>query len=314
MIFQLEDLFISADDFEVHKERQLGEGSWAAAYIARRLSDNKQFVAKIYKTFGKNDQKLIMRAALANQILEHPAILKFYGISFHSLEDPYIFEPTIILEYMPNGTLRDILDKERNGLANENWSTTKKYIILLGIAHAMKYMNEKGFIHRDIKPENILLDANYYPQISGFTLCRIFPHPLKKSMEMEMSTGIGTPLYMAPEILKNDNDEYGIAVDVYSFSILAYELVTGNAPYDDTKSFIRLFTDVLKGLRPTFSDDVTQPMKDLISRCWNEDPDERPSFDEIYDLLANDYNSFFHYDLDEDEIQEYIDTLNQQQQ
>ena len=67
----------------------------------------------------------------------------------------------------------------------------------------------------------------------------------------------------------------------------------------------------MSGVRPTFSDDVTEPMRELISRCWNDDPGERPEFGEIYEKLANDYKSYFQFNVDEDEIQEYIDLLNQ---
>ena len=221
---QVENLFFPIEDFEVDKRKPLGRGAWAEVFIAERSSDHQLFAAKIYIDGKASDQKMIMMAALAQQKLEHPAILKFHGISFCSFENSSRFEPTILLAYMPNGTLRSILDKEKNGLADVKWTPTKKYINLLGIAHAMKYMHEHGIIHRDIKPENVLLDENYYPQVSGFSLCCMFDHPLKISMEMEMATGIGTPIYMAPELLKSDTNQYGIAVDVYSFSIMAYEI------------------------------------------------------------------------------------------
>lgn len=92
-------------------------------------------------------------------------------------------------------------------------------------------------------------------------------------------------------------------IDVYLFSIFAKELVTENTPYNEVTSFSLLLTDILKGVRSTFSDDKTQPIKDLTSRSRNEDHDQMPSFNEIYCLLANYYKSFYNYDLDEDEIQ-----------
>lgn len=313
MNLQVETFFISLGDFNIDQERILGRGAWAIVYIAERKTDHKLFAAKVYQAMDSNTQKYIMRAAIAHQNIKHPSVPKFYGTSFCSFEDPQLFQPTIIYDYMPNGTLREALNKEKKGTPNENWTSTKKLINLIGIAHVMKYLHDHGVIHRDIKPDNILLDENNYPRLSGFTLCRIFPHPLDMSMEMEMSKNVGAPIYMAPELFKDEPNEYGIAVDVYSYSLLAFEIVTGKLPYVEVKfrSMIHVFKEVLKGIRPIFSDDVKQPMVELISRCWCEDPSNRPSFGEIYEILSTDYKSYFQFDVDDEEVQRYIESLNQ---
>ena len=67
--------------------------------------------------------------------------------------------------YLPNGSLIELLDKEKNSLADMNWTPTKKYISLIGIAAAMRYLHENNIIHRDLKPQNILIDADYYPRV-----------------------------------------------------------------------------------------------------------------------------------------------------
>lgn len=95
----------------------------------------------------------------------HPAIVKFIGINLHSFDNPDKLEPTIITEYLPHGSLKEILKKEQNSIADDNWSPTKKYICLLGIADAMRYLHRYGIIHRDLKPENILVDDEYYPRV-----------------------------------------------------------------------------------------------------------------------------------------------------
>lgn len=71
--------------------------------------------------------------------------------------------PTIILDYMKNGSLDKYFLKPKNEQPNQ-----KKYIILLGISLGMKYLHSLGVIHRDLKPANILLDDNLYPQICDF--------------------------------------------------------------------------------------------------------------------------------------------------
>ena len=150
-----------------------------------------------------------------------------------------------------------------------------------------------------------MLDEHFYPHLAGFTFAKNFPFPLTKSSEIELSEHVGTPLYMAPELLNYKN--YGIGVDIYAFSILAFEVVSG---FTLKQRAFGYWYDIAKGIRPEFADDVTDPMQGLISRCWNDDTDERPSFDEIYEQLSTDYRSYCKYDLDDDEIENYIKMIN----
>ena len=74
----------------------------------------------------------------------------------------FIVSIFILTEYYINGSLKIILDKEKSSIADENWSHIEKYICLLGIADAMRYLRKKGVIHRDLKPQNIFIDKDYY--------------------------------------------------------------------------------------------------------------------------------------------------------
>lgn len=76
-------------------------------------------------------------------------------------------------EYLKNGSLKKILDKEKLSTADLNWTPTKKYICLLGICDAMRYLHENQIIHRDLKPQNILIDSDYYPRVCDSRCVRI---------------------------------------------------------------------------------------------------------------------------------------------
>lgn len=118
---------------------------------------------------------------------------------------------------------------EKKGLAdsNSNWNATKKCICLIEIFNAFRYLHKEGIIHRDLKPDNILINSNFYPIVCDFGLSKCFSEIFSNSIKFENSGMFGTPLYMAPEVI--NEDFYGPCVDVYSFGMLAYEIVRNRA-------------------------------------------------------------------------------------
>ena len=260
----IEELFFDTKDFKV-QPKKIGKGGFSKVYVSENIKDQHKYatkIIKINKNFNGYNQMLLMRESLIHQQLNHPGIVKFKGINFQSFSDPTKFEPSIITEYLQNGSLRKILEDERVSQAPIEWNSTKKIITLIGISNAMKYLHEHKIIHRDLKPENILLDDNYNPRICDFGLSRFYPNFDK----LTMTGQIGTQLYMAPELLKGSKT-YTASVDVYSFSLIAYEIVTGKMPFEDEikelertepVSPVSLAIKIINGLRPKFPEFVTE--------------------------------------------------------
>lgn len=309
-----EGAFFNSSDYEL-RNKKLGQGSYGTVYVARNVKDHHNYAAKVLKCdfkFDGHDQTLLLRETLILHRLNYPSIVKFKGVNFSSLTDPLRLEPTIITEYLPHGSLREMLRKERKGLADANWNSTKKYISLLGIAAGMRYLHRKGIIHRDLKPENVLLDKDFYPRICDFGLSRCYPNPLTKYTNITMSGNVGTPLYMAPELFEVSG-KCTSGIDVYAFSILAYEIVTGEKPFSELGKVISPFVfsnKIISGCRPKFTQNVPSKMKDLIEKCWSKKVEERPTFEEIFDLLSDDF-SYFDEEIDKDEVIEYLDRLSE---
>lgn len=181
---------------------------------------------------------------------------------------------------------------------------TKKYNILLGISDSMRYLHEKGIVHRNLKPENIFIDSDFYPHVSDYYISSLFPNFLTKSLK----TGqIKPTIYIAPETLRFD-EHYDSSVDVYSFSMIAYEIITGKVSFKDKEGELISPNRIIEGHRPKFTKHFTKKMKNLLSKCWSDEPSERPTFGEIFDHLSNDL-TYLKETVDEEEIHNYLKML-----
>lgn len=148
---------------------------------------------------------------------------------------------------MSRGSLRSLLDLEYKSQSPIEWTSTMKYINLLGIAIGMEYLHSLKIVHRDLNPDNILLDENFYPHICHFGLSKMLNENLSQKV---IESEAGTPAYMAPEIIKRE--DFTFKIDVYSFSIIAYELITGSCPIRET-DLSQIKQNITKGKRPDLS-------------------------------------------------------------
>lgn len=301
---ETEDIFVNLNDFTLIEETFEG-GSFGQVFVVKENATGKKYAvkeldAKAY--FQPKAQKLLQREVTILNQLHHIAIVHFRGFSFISFRDPSKWQPTIFTEFVDHKSLGKTLDDAKRGLASHEWTNTKKYINLLGISAALRYLHQNQILHRDLKPDNILLDHNLYPKVCDFGLSR--------NLNDTMTVNIGTKEYMAPEVLTGE--PYGLKVDVYSFGILAFEIVTGNRPYPEIEEFsFKILNKIVNGtLRPTFPDDVKSDMKNLLEKCWDSDPANRPSFEEIYLKLTCNFNDYLD-GLDQVEINKYLDLLNE---
>ena len=195
-------------------------------------SDKEKITVQLVK-YDLFTQTLIELKIL--QKMNHPVIVKFIGISQVPLFNWKVFKQIILSfteYYVPNCTLKSHMINERNGMADQKFDLTKKYIILLGISHLMKCLHKNGIIYENLNPEFIILDENLYPKISDFKLANISNQPLKHSnlFRNEMRYKNTKIPYFAPELLFNR--KFGSGIDVYAFGMIAYELISLKVPFE----------------------------------------------------------------------------------
>jgi hypothetical protein len=216
-----------------------------------QLTDSGKIAAlKIPRWQGTLSESVIdefsAEAATWARIDDHEHIIDVLG----SGATPY---PWILLEYMPDGSLRTQLN--RNGQA---FAPGEGREVLLALCGAIRHAHRHGIVHADLKPENVLFDGDT-PKIGDWGLAKVL---LEHSKSIEGMT----PTYAAPEQL--DPDQYGSVddqTDVYQIGVMAYELLTGTVPYDRDNP-AGTITAIL-------SDDPTPPTE--------HNPELPPEIDEI---------------------------------
>ena len=302
-------LLVDLSKYKINESTSVGKGAFGVVHEAIRPADKRHPEMKCavkylestrYKT--KDDQKSFHNEVGCQSSLKHVAILPLIGYTF-----PFQGRGNyaIVTQFMENGSLQQLNQKVDSGQAPENWDTIKA-INIFGIAAGMAYVHQHDVIHRDLKTENILLDENYYPKIADFGLSKVFEEGSQNQINQTLN--VGTPIYMAPEIIEDVH--YSNKIDVFSYAIILYELTTQHKPWSHKKNLqvFNLLRFVKDGQRPTIRDrEIPDKYVELIERCWDGDPDARPSFIEIVKLFMDEKEEFFDLSLvNEEELDDYI--------
>lgn len=208
--------------------------------------------------------------------LHHTNVIKFVA----ACRQPPVF--CIVTEYLSEGSLRAYLHK----LENETLPLQKLIPVALDIARGMEYVHSQGVIHRDLKPENVLIDQAFHMKIADFGIAceEVHCDPFADDP--------GTYRWMAPEMIRHK--PYGRKVDVYSFGLILWEMVSGSIPYEDMTPIQAAYAVVNKNLRPAFPKSCPPAMRALIEQCWSLQPEKRPEFWQVVKVLEQFESSLAH--------------------
>ncbi|CAH8866405.1 unnamed protein product [Trichobilharzia szidati] len=211
--------------------------------------------------------------------LNHPNVIKFRGVC---VEQPCY---CILMEYCPYGQLYELIH------SGNPISPTLIYAWIKQIADGMHYLHSCKIIHRDLKSPNVLVGYDHVLKISDFGASREWT---ENSTKMSFT---GTVAWMAPEIIRNEPCSF--KVDVWSYGVLLWELLTGEVPYHNVDSTAILWGVGSEHLRLPVPMTCPTELRVLMKTCWNVKPGNRPSFRQILSHLNVTCSSLLQYTDDE---------------
>jgi WD40 repeat protein len=252
----------SVPGYEVLKV--LGRGGMGVVYLARQQSLGRLVALKTIGagTLARPEEQARFQAeAQAVARLLHPNIVQIYEVNLRP-DCPYL-----ALEYVAGGTLAEQLGPTLP-------APRRAAALVQALAEAMHHAHQHQILHRDLKPANILLTPAGVPKISDFGLAK----HLERSEGLTQSGGIvGTPGYLAPEMLTGQRRQVGPAADVYGLGAVLYALLTGRPPFQGETSLETLqqsrFEEPVppRRLRP----EVPRDLETICLKCLEKEPARR---------------------------------------
>ncbi|MBA0672141.1 hypothetical protein Goklo_024118, partial [Gossypium klotzschianum] len=307
--------FFSTQDFSIDAKwlidpRQLfvgpkiGEGAHAKVYEGKYK--NQTVAIKVVRRgetpeeVARREGRFAREVAMLSRV-QHKNLVKFIG----ACKEPIM---VIVTELLLGGTLRKYLLNMRPKCLD------MRVVIgfALDIARAMECLHSHGIIHRDLKPgaipsrakakhymlweaidpdklfpfaENLILTEEHKTvKLADFGLAR------EESLTEMMTAETGTYRWMAPELYSTvtlrhgEKKHYNHKVDAYSFAIVLWELIHNKLPFEGMSNLQAAYAAAFKNVRPS-ADDLPEDLALIVTSCWQEDPNARPNFSQIIQML-----------------------------
>ncbi|KAM2621680.1 hypothetical protein TB2_026402 [Malus domestica] len=249
-------------------ENKVGSGSFGDLY--RGTYCTQEVAIKVLKPERVNAEMLrdFSQEVYILRKIRHKNVVQFMGAC---TRPPNL---CIVTEFMSKGSVYDFLHKHKGV-----FKLPSLLKVAIDVSKGMNYLHQNNIIHRDLKTANLLMDEHEVVKVADFGVARV------QTQSGVMTAETGTYRWMAPEVI--EHKPYDHKADVFSFGIVLWELLTGQIPYSSLTPLQAAVGVVQKSLRPTIPKTTHPRFAELLERCWQQDPTQRPPFSDIIEILQN---------------------------
>ncbi|XP_062601424.1 uncharacterized protein LOC134263131 isoform X2 [Saccostrea cucullata] len=269
------------------KIQTVGKGAYGAAVLYRKKDDDSLVILKEINMHDLNaaERQLALNEVSILAMLDHPNIISYYD-SFE--EDGVLM---IEIEYADGGTLAQKLA----GMAAKDKNLEEKEILQIfqQIVAAIRHIHEHNILHRDLKTANIFLTKEGVVKVGDFGISKML-----SSANKGANTVLGTPYYISPEMC--EGKPYNDKSDIWALGCILYEMACLQKTFEGS-NLPALVNKIMKGQFAPVKGNYSEEFKSLIMDMLKQDPDERPSANEImYTRLPELMNKFEDPDTDDE--------------
>eukprot|EP00727_Mastigamoeba_balamuthi_P011857 m51a1_g7294 putative serine threonine protein kinase (571) ;mRNA; f:61392-64072 len=245
----------------------IGEG--AAASVHRGLCRGQEVAVKVIRSpefLTEEERTDLLREVLNLQEARNPHIVSFVGMV---QEQSKLW---IVTEFIRGGTLKAALARGPLDLG-------VKLRVALDVAQGLSFLHSKGILHRDLKSENLLVvSLDVGPDLLSTVKLIDFGASRKVTTKgwRFYTKGIGTPIYMSPEVITGG--KYTLSTDVYSYGVLLWEIMAQREPFGEIPGGNWKVAEwVSEGRRLAMPHGTPVDVVELIQSCWGQNPETRPT-------------------------------------
>ncbi|KAM1135558.1 hypothetical protein ACFX19_045238 [Malus domestica] len=253
------------------KGKMVGSGSYGSVHLAMNKATGALFVVKSAQS--RDGAEALENEVKILESMNSPHVVKCMGRENGEGKCTNVF-----MEYMAGGSLSDVMQIFGGALEEEVVRLYTREIL-----HGLKYLHESGIVHCDLKCSNVLLGSSGNVKLADFGFARRLKASKADGVSVQHSLQCigGTPLWMAPELLRNEGLDF--ASDIWSLGCTVIEMVTGRPPWGN--EIWNPVAAVLKiacgNEKPQFPQKLSDEGLDFLARCLERDPKRRWSAKEL---------------------------------